>query len=280
MGIFEKTFIIAEKDSPYTKIIISEEDGVRYMKFGNNVVQSAEYVENPSALRVDYVRYLPLGLIFNRDARRILFLGFGGGSVQRIYAKHLPETELVTVEIDAEVVRMAKKYMHFGKDAALRLIVHDGRSYIKRSEETYDMVILDAFNADSIPFHLTTMEFLQEIRSKVSEKGAVVSNLWSTDTTLYLSMIKTYERVFEYVYKFPVRERNNVIVVGCGSELSKGEIIDRALDTQKDLNFEYDFPRCAKQIDIQKLNLAGYKVITDDMVPNLWLRKKNGVSLF
>lgn len=280
MSIFRTAKIIADKESLYSRIVIIEEDGVRYLKFGNHVVQSAEYVDDPMPVRVDYIKYMPLGLIFNPVCENSLFIGLGSGTLQRLFAKRLPLLKMDTVEIDAEVVRMAEKYMHYKNIPSHNLIILDGRTYIKRCSKTYDIVFLDAYNADIIPFHLTTREFLLELKHKLSEKGVVAANLWTLNASLYLSMVRTYESVFNKVYRFPVRERNNSIIIGANIELSKNEIFERTLNLQKTANFPYDLPRCAKQLDTQKLNFAGSKIITDDMAANLWQRKLNGVSLF
>ena len=76
--------IIMEKESIYHHIVVSESAGVRYMKFGNNIVQSAVYIDDPIALQLEYTKYLPLSLLFKPDARSILTIGLGGGAVQRL----------------------------------------------------------------------------------------------------------------------------------------------------------------------------------------------------
>ena len=41
------------------------------------------------------------------------------------------------------------------------------------------MIFLDAYQNDYIPFHLTTLEFLKEVKSRLKEDGVVVSNILS-----------------------------------------------------------------------------------------------------
>ncbi len=52
----------------------------------------------------------------------------------------------------------------FVEDGRLRAWVQDGRTFIEQSREKYDLILLDAFGSDSIPWHLTTREFLEAVR--------------------------------------------------------------------------------------------------------------------
>jgi spermidine synthase len=76
--------------------------------------------------------------------RRFLLLGLGGGSAARIVRALAPEAEIVAVELDAEVVRVARR--HFGLDALeLELIVDDALAVLRRERRRFDAVLEDVF---------------------------------------------------------------------------------------------------------------------------------------
>jgi spermidine synthase len=76
--------------------------------------------------------------------RRVLLLGLGGGSVARLVRALAPEADLVGVELDAEVVRLARA--HFGLDALdLEVRVEDARAVLRRETRRFDLVVEDVF---------------------------------------------------------------------------------------------------------------------------------------
>ena len=73
------------------------------------------------------------------------------------------------------------------------------------------MIVIDAYFADSIPFHLATAQFFELVRSRLTPGGVVVSNMIGavdgTGSKLLRSMTKTYRTVFPTVALHPVRRR-------------------------------------------------------------------------
>jgi spermidine synthase len=75
------------------------------------------------------------------------------------------------------------------------------------------MIVLDAFYADSIPFHLATREFLQLLRTRLAPDGVVVVNVIGAatgdDSKLLRSITKTYRSAFPTVVLHPVYDGPN-----------------------------------------------------------------------
>jgi spermidine synthase len=150
----------------------------------------------------------------------------------------------------------------------------DGRVFIKKSTKKYDIIMLDAYNCDSIPFHMTTIEFLREVKSHLNEGGLVVANLWSSDWELYLSMVKTYSQVFPHLYRFNVAGENNVVLIAGETELSPYAIVQKATLMKDKYLFTYDYARIATHLDSNKFDLSHFKILTDDYAPVDWLQNK------
>ena len=86
--------------------------------------------------------------------------------------------DVEVAEIDPEVERISRKWFHV--DEKVKFLIGDGRRILKRSEGGYDLIILDAYSSGGhIPAHLTTKEFLELCRSKLSPRGVLVSNVIS-----------------------------------------------------------------------------------------------------
>ena len=94
------------------------------------------------------------------------------------------------------------------------------------------MIVIDAYFADSIPFHLATAQFFELVRSRLSPGGVVVSNVIGAiegrDSKLLRSMTKTYRSVFPTVELHPVGgggDYGNVIVVATEGARPKQSVL-------------------------------------------------------
>ena len=89
--------------------------------------------------------------------------------------------------------------------------MEDGRRYLaRRIDERWDAIGIDAFFSDSIPFHLTTLEFLELVRDRLEPGGVVVTNvigaLEGPDSKLFRALYRTYASVFPTVLVHPVED--------------------------------------------------------------------------
>ncbi|MHB1477771.1 MAG: spermidine synthase, partial [Coriobacteriia bacterium] len=119
-----------------------------------------------------------------------------------------PGVTVDSVEIDPVVVDVARKYFWLPEDERSRVFVEDARRYVQTTDETYDIVIVDAYYSDSLPFHLTTQEFLRELKAVMAPDGVVAYNVISAPegdaSQLFRSMYRTAETVWGEIRVFPI----------------------------------------------------------------------------
>ena len=105
------------------------------------------------------------------------------------------------VEIDPAVIRIAQDYFDVPLD--LKVIIADARGYVRAvsGEKRYDLIFLDAFNSFSVPFHLTTEEFIRETSILLAPDGILMANCIDILAVgKFLSAyVNTVQRVFPYV---------------------------------------------------------------------------------
>ena len=157
--------ILYQKASAYSTIVVSEdEQGLRTLRFGEDGVrQSVVKLDDPDHLELGYSRAMPAAMALVDKPERVLIVGLGGGTIPRLLHSHFPQLGIDVVEIDPDVVAVAKQYFGFQEDERMRAYVDDGRRFIAQHRNHYDVIFLDAFSADSIPYHLATREFLLEV---------------------------------------------------------------------------------------------------------------------
>ncbi|MCL6590959.1 MAG: fused MFS/spermidine synthase [Firmicutes bacterium] len=226
--------VLYDRDSLYHHITVDQIGSQRHLHFDNSY-QSAINLEQPMEMAFAYTSYLHLGVVARPEPARALFIGLGGGSAPKKFLHDYPGLQMVeVVEIDPEVVKVAYDYFQLPEnDPRLRVIVKDGRLYVEQKAQeitagktkSYDIVLIDAYSSSSIPYHLTTLEFVHSVRKVLSPNGVVVSNiigaLTGTYSKLLLAMKHTFDQAFLQTYLFPVgiyggpndiTERNVILV--------------------------------------------------------------------
>lgn len=242
--------VLYKKDSPYNTIVVTEDaQGLRTLYFDNMVKQSVVKVGDPDHVELGYARAMPLGLALVEKPRRVLIVGLGGGTIPGLLHKHYPRTTIDVVDIDPDVVKVARKYFGFREDATLHAHVKDGRRFIEECRDPYDIIFLDAFGADNIPYALATREFLLGVRRALAPQGVVVSNVWSRySNPLYDSMVRTYQDVFDELYVVDVEGTGNKILMALPRKerIGRDELARRARRISKENRFRFDMAKYVK----------------------------------
>jgi spermidine synthase len=236
--------VLHEKTSAYNRIVVTEDDdGLRTLSFGNGVRQSVVKPGDPDHLELRYAPAMLASLTLVEEPKRVLIVGLGGGTIPGFVRKHYPRTTIDVVDIDPDVVDAAKRFFGFREDTLMHAHVRDGRKFIEECRDPYDVIFLDAFGPDSIPYHLATREFLQAVRRALAPKGIVASNVWSDAANpLYNSMVRTYQDVFREVYILDAPGVSNKIVIGLAWEgrLRPEDVAPRARRIAKEKQFRFD----------------------------------------
>jgi spermidine synthase len=174
--------------------------------------QSCKLLHEPRKLIFQYTGMQLSALFLNPDPKRILVIGEGGGTIPAALQELCPDAQIDVVELDASVDSVARSYFDFKPGPKTRVTISDGRIFVKRMAEkkpNYDLVLLDAFEADYIPEHMLTREFLQEVKANMAPNGVIVANTFS-NSALYDHESVTYRAVFGPY--FNLKQANRIIL--------------------------------------------------------------------
>ncbi len=271
LGAEQKT--LYEKESPYGPIIVTEDEpGVRTLYFERfGALQSVVKLGDPDDLRLSYTKVMLAGLGLCEEPATVLVVGLGGGTIPMFLHKHYPKAVIDVVDINPDVVKVARQFFGFKEDATLRAHVADGRDFITKRPGTYDLIFLDAFGADSIPYHLATREFLSSVKKALTPRGAALGNIWGPGANvLYHSMLRTYLAVFDEVHLLEVGPSVNQIVIGMAKHLglTRDGMVSRARRVSRSHGFRFDMGESVEwgYRDVEKV-VSGGSVLTDDAKP-------------
>ncbi|MFQ5998820.1 MAG: fused MFS/spermidine synthase [Candidatus Bathyarchaeia archaeon] len=269
--------VIYEKESLYHHIVVVDNTitQTRTLILDNNF-HSATHVNDPTRTIYTYTDYFHFGILLNPQAKNVLFVGGGGLSGPKKFLNDYERIQVYVVEIDRDVLAVAKKFFFVEDSPNLHIHESDGRVFLATSEQKYDIIVLDAFARTYIPFHLMTKEFFEEIDTSLTEDGVVVSNIIASidgPTSLILkSEIKTMSQVFPNVYVFPVSTLGpsaiqNVIVVATKSPISysKADVVEIA--KQSTVVKIPEFVSYASHYYEERIDTSDAHVLTDNFAP-------------
>jgi spermidine synthase len=208
--------LLHQERSLYRNLFVTQSDNEICMLFRYPVPlgrESCRLTDNPDKLIFDYTQMMMAGLYVNPKPAKLLIIGEGGGTIPTALQNMYPDMQIDLVEIDAAVDRVAKRFFDFKPGPKTRVVIEDGRVFVKRARAQnpqYNMIMLDAFDADYIPEHLLTREFLEEVKSILAPDGVIVANTFS-NSALYDYESVTYRAVFGQFYNLKLGNR---IIIG------------------------------------------------------------------
>ena len=107
----------------------------------------------------------------------ILVLGVAGGSVIKTIVNEIDfKGEITGVEIDPEIISLANKYFKLNEVPNLTLFIEDANKYVQESIKTYDLIVIDIFQDNSMPEFLFESEFVENTISLLNPGGYLLFN--------------------------------------------------------------------------------------------------------
>ena len=210
---------VFETESAYNYIQVVERDGVYYLFL--NEGQGIHSIHDPSGeLTKGTWDFFLAAPFFNpspyrpADVNSVALVGLAAGTISKQCTNAFGAIPIDGIEIDAKIVAVGRGYFAMA-EPNLNVIIGDGRYELKRQQRHYDLIGIDAFRLPYIPWHLTTQEFFEEVRSRLTGEGVVAINVGRTpaDRSLVEAMTATLGSVFPTVHVMDVPGTFNTILV-------------------------------------------------------------------
>ncbi|WP_258184406.1 MULTISPECIES: spermidine synthase [unclassified Bifidobacterium] len=104
-----------------------------------------------------------------------LILGMGTGTYARQLKRYYPKMSVTGVEIDQKITDLAVRY--FDEPDDVPVSTYDGRAWLAASHDTYDVIMVDAYQDITIPFQMSSDEFFSMVRRHLNPGGVMVVNM-------------------------------------------------------------------------------------------------------
>lgn len=175
--------VSAEMDT----VDVSETNGVRALHLGSATVQSAMRIRDPFALELAYTRAIMCFLLFHPNARHMLTIGLGGGSVAKYVYANCPEIVSQVLEINPRVIQVARNQFYVpDNNDRLEVLEADGLEYLAAHTEVTDILLIDAFDRNGIPPNFCSQHFFDQCAATLKDDGLFVINLWGSDKNFHV----------------------------------------------------------------------------------------------
>jgi spermidine synthase len=267
--------VIYERDSVYHHILVKDEGVYRILYFDNST-ESRMLRNDPLNGGYEYTDFFHIPFLLNENIRSVLVVGLGGGTGPKRFVHDYPRAVVDAVDVDQAVVEVAQKYFYVKPGPRLKLHVQDGRAFIKRSTKTYDLIIFDAYTRNrygsTIPPHLTTREYFQQLRQHLSPRGCLVYNCTGGEmSAITRALYKTIATAFSQQYLFDTETSLNTVFVawnGGGPRLTKEQFVERAQRlVEKGVVKLPNFVHRAGQLYTGPIDTSDVPLLTDDYAP-------------
>jgi spermidine synthase len=159
---------------------------------------------DPTALEFAYIQWFAAATADLTDSGaplEALHVGGGGFSFPRYLRAIDPASQHVVLELDPVVLATAREQLGFVPDEAIEVRLGDARRTILGvPADSRRLVVGDAFGGRSVPWHLTTTEFVREIDRVLTPDGRYVQNLIDGPALRFVrAETATLREVFEHV---------------------------------------------------------------------------------
>jgi spermidine synthase len=271
--------VVYEKETAYHHIRVVD-GGLRRALYFDNRMQGFIPVRPDLVSPKNYTDGMMLALVFPvRPVRTAVMVGLGAGMVPTLLSERAPEIATTSIEIDPEVVATARRFFRFAPPANGRVLVGDGRRELDRQVPAADVVFVDAYFADSLPFHLVTKEFFELCLRKLPPDGVLSMNfggpLTGRRNALFWAAVKTVRLVFPRTYIFSSElssgeatfDANAILIATRSSDrLDKATIADRAAVLAEKLS-RPPVTAWAATLYEGELKIGDVPVLTDSYAP-------------
>ncbi len=221
---------------------VIEVDGVRSLYLGSITIQSSMRTKVPLALELAYSRGMMVFLLFKNNAKHVLSIGLGGGSVPKFIHAFCPTITQTIVEINPQIIDTARNHFFVpNNDDRLHIIEGDGLAHLSESQNSADVLMIDAFDALGIPPDFCSQDFFDSCQAALKHDGIFVINLWGSDKNFDIYLRRIEQSFDNKVLILPTGKPGNIVVYGfkdmrfkAGLDMSIIQLRERAkiLETQ------------------------------------------------
>lgn len=185
---FAKLIALSQSGKPF----IYKKRNTVSLLFDVAAIQSEMRLEAPDELVLGYTQTMMGFLLFNPAPVRIGMIGLGGGSLPKYCHRYLPQSEVIVVENDPNVIALRDQFCVPQDSGRFEVRCGDGADFVQDAFDRFDVLIVDGFDRAGQPAQLCSQKFYDDCFSALAQDGMAVINLLGDvlDTDTYLDRLR------------------------------------------------------------------------------------------
>jgi spermidine synthase len=172
--------LLFEDESRYQFIQVVERDDVRRLYLDEGLATHSVWRRDEVLTGGVWDTYLAVPDLLGRPPERVAMLGNAAGTAARAFQRYYPFARMDGVELDPAVSDVGRRFFEMGQIANLDVHDMDARSYLRQTDNRYDLIVVDAYRPPYVPFYLATKEFFELVRDRLNPGGIVLLNVATT----------------------------------------------------------------------------------------------------
>jgi len=208
---------LKEVESPYNRVEVWQNNAGR---IDLEVSGATHATWHPSQLLTGHAWDAITAAVMSHPApiESLLLLGLGGGTCLRQLRHLLPEVEMTAVEIDPEMISLAREYMEID-DLDVTVLETDAFEMLHSSTLQFDIVIDDLYHArgeDVERPKAVSTAYLQTVCRLLKSEGSLAMNfvVGPGHDEAYQQACESFERSFPQQCRLIPPQSHNEVLVG------------------------------------------------------------------
>ena len=195
--------VVSREESAYGTVTVTQDLRDQRLRtvWLDRIPHTTINMRDAGALQSSYTRMID-AVVRGGD---VFMIGGGGYALPRLWGRAADGrkfTRVVVAEIDPAVTRAAVTFLDGAADGPCEYVAEDGRRAAGRLPKgAFDYVIGDTISDASIPYHLVTREFDEELKGLLKPGGVFILHALDTldEPALLATLLKTVRGVFAHV---------------------------------------------------------------------------------
>jgi spermidine synthase len=175
--------VLEARETRFGRLAVVERGRKRYLAYGRGfdtrfMYESVLDLDRPHELAAPYTRLMMLAVVYAEPYARMVQIGTGAGNMTGYALRTFASVEVDAIDIDPHAMQLGAKYFGLAPHPRLRLHVADGRAWLAARDDRFDVVMLDAYDDESIPPTLAGADFYALVASRLAAGGVAMQNVY------------------------------------------------------------------------------------------------------
>ena len=263
--------LVKEKESMYNYLKVNKVGKTTY--FSTNALFGVQSCINDDlSLTGMYYDNLLISPYLVKENPKVLVLGNGTGTYATMMKEYVRcDCEITAVEIDQRIIDLSYEYFQMSKD--VNVVCDDGRNFIARDNNKYDIILVDAYSSISAPFHMTTTEFFTLVKDHLNDDGIMMMNInmySEKKNSISTALCDTTYGVFDNLYAYRVPDASGLEVYACKNK--DMPFMDMVKNVEcDDIPLQYTFKRLYENLKVyEDTGVRLYDDTADVEMRSIW----------